>query len=62
MQGSANNDIMIYEKGRFLMTRFIFSMPIDVYRKLRKKAFDRNISMAKYVLHALIWRLEQEED
>ena len=44
------------------MQRFIFTLPIVVYKKLRQKAFDRNISMARYVLQALAWRLEQEED
>jgi len=44
------------------MTRFVFTLPIETYKKLRQKSFDRNISMARYVLQALVWRLEQEED
>lgn len=41
--------------------RYIFNLPLPIYRKLREVAFKRNISMSKYVLDALIWRLEQEK-
>lgn len=43
------------------MKRFIFSLPIEICLKLRRIAFERNISMAKYVLEALIFRLQNEE-
>ena len=51
---------MISERG--IMKRFIFTLHLEIYNKLRQKAFDRNISMARYVLEALVWRLEQEVD
>ena len=41
--------------------RYIFNLPFSVYTKLREVAFKRNISMSKYVLDALVWRLEQEK-
>jgi hypothetical protein len=44
------------------MKRFIFSLPLEICLKLKKKAFSRNISMAKYVLEALIFRLQHEEE
>lgn len=44
------------------MKRFILSLPIDIFKRLRQKAFDRNISMALYVKQAVLLRLEQEKD
>jgi len=42
--------------------RYIFNMPVAIYKKLREVAFKRNISMSKYVLDALLWRLNQEDN
>lgn len=41
--------------------RFLFNMPKQVYFKVREIAFKRNISMSKYVIDSLIWRLSQED-
>lgn len=42
--------------------RFIFSLPDEVFKKLRQKAFDRNISISLYVIQAIVMRLETEVD
>ena len=44
------------------MKRFIFTLPMEVYLKMRKVAFKKNISMSMYVQQALLYMLEKEVD
>lgn len=37
------------------------NMPVEIYNKLKERAFQRNVSMSKYTLEALVWRLETQE-
>lgn len=37
-------------------------MPMSVYEKLKEISHRRNISMSKYVIDTILWRLEQEEN
>ena len=41
--------------------RFIFTLPMEVFYQARKHAFERNISISKYILEALLWRIHQDE-
>jgi len=41
--------------------RFIFTIPPDIFKQIRKAAFDRNISISKYILQSVVWRLLNEE-
>jgi len=41
--------------------RFIFSLDTGIYKEIRKQAYERNISMAVYVLQAIMMRLENEK-
>jgi len=42
------------------MKRFLLSLSPEVHEKLRQWAFKRNISMSRYVVEALMWRLSRE--
>jgi len=50
--------MMTYMKKK--IHRLVFNIPIDMYEKLRFVAFKRNISMSKYVLDSVLWRLHNE--
>jgi hypothetical protein len=41
--------------------RFIFTLPIEIFKEARQHAFDRNISLSLYILQSVVWRLDQEE-
>jgi hypothetical protein len=41
--------------------RFIFSLDTGIYKEIRKQAYERNTSMAVYVLQAIMMRLETEK-
>lgn len=50
------------EKNYIPQHRYIMNIPVPIFKELRNCAFNRNVAMSKYLLDALIWRLEQEEE
>ena len=42
--------------------RFIFTLPVEVFKKAKSHAFERNISLSLYVLQAILWRLGEEKE
>ena len=44
------------------ITRFLFTIPKHIHKKLKEVSLKRNVSMSMYVLHVLVEALEKEVD